>query len=37
MPMGGGQDFSAGMNHGGVDSTWFGGGALTPVSKPLTD
>ncbi len=35
MPMGGGQDSAGGMNHGGVDSTWFGGGALTPVSTRL--
>ena len=35
MPLGGGPGSSDGMNHSGVDSTWFGGGALTPVSTRL--
>ena len=37
MPMGGGAGGTGGMDHGAVDATWLGGGALTPVSKPLSD
>jgi hypothetical protein len=38
MPMGGGDPgtgSSGGHEHAGVDATWFGGGALTPVSGKL--
>jgi hypothetical protein len=36
MPMGGDEGDAGAMAHGGIDLTWFAGGALTPVSKPLT-
>ena len=36
MPMGGDEGDPGAMAHGGIDLTWFAGGALTPVSKPLT-
>ncbi len=37
MPMGSSSTGGAmSMDHGGLDLTWFAGGALTPVSKPLT-
>ena len=36
MPMGDDQGPGGGTDHSGLDLTWFAGGALTPVSKPLT-
>ena len=36
MPMGGDEGDPGAMAHGGIDLTWFAGGALTPVSRPLT-
>ncbi|HTJ35918.1 MAG TPA: CopD family protein, partial [Dactylosporangium sp.] len=35
MPMAGDLGGGAGHGHGGVDATWFAGGALTPVSGKL--
>jgi hypothetical protein len=37
MPIGGDLNSAAnaGHGHGGLDGTWFGGGALTPVSGKL--